>query len=700
MATMSRSELHEAALEYARQGMAVFPCKVQGKTPITRSGFKEATTDTAQINRWWSATPNANIGIATGSLSRGLLVVDLDVDDDKGINGYEALLEWQRESGITLPETAQSITGRGGYHMYYKTDRATKSRTAVIEGVDVRGDGGYVIAPPSIHKNGKRYEWESPIDEAGIAEADTAVFRLVNSGIKEAVAGARIPKGKKMVVSGNRNDTMFREVCAWQTQGIDDDLLWAYAAGLNAVKFRPPLADDELEKIIESAKKYPKGVQVNEDGSTIQYLSFRRHQPKPGEDKGRIVQSIANCRIVLDEDEALAGRIRYNELTCSITVSGRLPWSPCEEEREWDNGDDSNLAAYMERYGLTRSEYIQTALDVTARATPYHPIREWLQALIWDGEERMDCVFAKYLGCTMSYYNIEVQRLFLYGCVARALRPGIKFDYVPVLVGGQGKGKSLFFRKLSINEIYFNDNLNTFEGDKAAEKLRGIWIAELGELLALKRASDVQSFKAFITSTVDIYRPPYGRRTEMRPRSSVFVGTTNDNHFLTDTTGNRRFLPMTINPERVHPSDILEGWDQPEVTDFMSQVWAEAYHRYITDNPRLVLPKEIQNEAISVQERYTEDDPFVGVIARYLDTRDDETYGQYVCVMEILKEVFDNTKPTRREINNIHDILQTKIASADVADVVAVKPVGKQRCKQFGIQRAYFVESCREDGNK
>lgn len=142
--------MYDAAIEYAKKGFAVFPLKYRDKVPLTRNGCKDATTDAAQIKAWWQKYPNANIGLATGSVSQNVFVIDLDIDEDRGIDGYHSLEDWQREHG-DFPETWTAITGRGGYHLYYRGNGKIKNRAGIIDGVDIRGNGGYVVAPPSIH---------------------------------------------------------------------------------------------------------------------------------------------------------------------------------------------------------------------------------------------------------------------------------------------------------------------------------------------------------------------------------------------------------------------------------------------------------------------------------------------------------------------------------------------------------------------
>lgn len=145
--------MKEWALYYAELGLAVFPLAYRNKVPAIEGGCKAATTEKSKIERWWNQNPRYNIGIATGNKSNGLVVIDLDVDKNKGIDGYEVLRDWQNKHG-ELPETWQSITGRGGYHYFYKDTITHSNKVGLYEGVDIRGEGGYIVAPPSVHPKG------------------------------------------------------------------------------------------------------------------------------------------------------------------------------------------------------------------------------------------------------------------------------------------------------------------------------------------------------------------------------------------------------------------------------------------------------------------------------------------------------------------------------------------------------------------
>ena len=146
----AKNETLEHALKYAALGMAVFPCQERGKRPQFSNWQNTATTDPEAIKTIWTRNPQYNIGIATGSKSYGLLVVDIDNHDE---DGAASLQEWEAVHG-KLPDTATVLTGSGGVHYYYRTREHVKGKTGVLPGVDIRAEGNLVIAPPSVHPNG------------------------------------------------------------------------------------------------------------------------------------------------------------------------------------------------------------------------------------------------------------------------------------------------------------------------------------------------------------------------------------------------------------------------------------------------------------------------------------------------------------------------------------------------------------------
>lgn len=248
------------ALYYANLGLAVLPLKPPripgqkkpGKEPLTVHGVLDATTDSETIIKWWDSYPDANIGIATGSRSGGLVVIDLDIDKDRGVDGYQVLKEWQQDHGI-LPETWQSITGRGGYHIFYKDSARNANRARLYEGVDIRGENGYVVAPPSIHANGRRYEWEQGPEEVHIA--------VVNGTVANFLMGPLLEKQERnfqepeTIPEGQRVDTLVKLIGSQRGKGLSAEAIRAAVRAENQQRCVPPLTELELEKEVLPALK-------------------------------------------------------------------------------------------------------------------------------------------------------------------------------------------------------------------------------------------------------------------------------------------------------------------------------------------------------------------------------------------------------------------------------------------------------------
>ena len=340
----------------------------------------------------------------------------------------------------------------------------------------------------------------------------------------------------------------------------------------------------------------------------------------------------------------------------------------------------------MERwYWLTSKNKAIDALTLVAMSNRRNPVREWLESLEWDGVERVETLLSVFLGADPNEYDAAVMRTFMAGACARACEPGVKFDYMPVLHGSQGLGKSMFLRRLGTRSDWYCDNFNTLDGDAAAEKLRGMWIIEMAELLATKRSRDVEGIKAFITSTVDTIRPKYARETEQRPRTCVFAGTTNNATFLSDATGNRRFLPVACGV--YEPAMSLFDQDAPA---YFEQAWAEAYRRWKAGEWGLVLDAERQAEAIAMQSAFTEEDVRIGMIQEYLDTCEPNAR---VCALELIENALhvEGGNPPRKLVNEIHEIMTNCVPGW--------VPYGQTKARTpYGIQRCYVREGVAEAG--
>ena len=254
--------------------------------------------------------------------------------------------------------------------------------------------------------------------------------------------------------------------------------------------------------------------------------------------KGAPIKSMQNLRTALKHDPKLKGRLRLNLFSGRIDVVGRLPWARPGGVSAWSDEDLAQLRIYLEPFlGKCAKQDILDAVAACAGDQAYHPVRDYLTAQSWDGRPRLDTLFIDYLGAEDSEYTRAVTRKALTAAVARVMRPGCKYDTMPVLVGGQGRHKSTILAKLGGE--WFSDSLRTFGDKDAMETIQGTWLNEIAEMQAMARA-DINAVKMFLTKANDYYRAAYGRYTADRPRQCVFFGTTNSKECLNDPTGGRR----------------------------------------------------------------------------------------------------------------------------------------------------------------
>ncbi|EXG84088.1 bifunctional DNA primase/polymerase family protein [Clostridium sp. ASBs410] len=248
---MTGDNMKDHALHYARLGLAVFPIRPRSKQPLTAHGFKDASKDQQHIDQWWSRWPDANIGIATGSVSGGLVVIDLDIDDTKGIDGRVTLREWEAQHGKLPDDTWVAITGRGGCHYFYHDTSIVRNRTGIYKGIDVRGEGGYIVAPPSVHPNGNTYIWEQDPILYSLAEANGIVFNFLNPPVISERKSFRMPEQMpKQIPEGERTSALISMIGSSKAKGWSDKAIRSAIRSENEARCTPPLTDDELEKFV------------------------------------------------------------------------------------------------------------------------------------------------------------------------------------------------------------------------------------------------------------------------------------------------------------------------------------------------------------------------------------------------------------------------------------------------------------------
>ena len=305
---------------------------------------------------------------------------------------------------------------------------------------------------------------------------------------------------------------------------------------------------------------------------------------------GEIQRTIQNCITILQNDHVLADAIRLNLLSERIDIVKPVGWP--RSGKTLSDTDMKYILRRMEKYGISSEKKIESAIRIVANENRYHPIRDYLNSLKWDGTERIAHVLHHFLGAAEDEYTCEAMRIFLLGAIKRVFQPGCKFETMLCLVGGQGAGKSTFFRLLAVKDEWFSDDLRRLDDDNVYRKLQGHWIIEMSEMIATANAKSIEEIKSFLSKQKETYKIPYETHPADRLRQCVFAGTTNRQDFLPrDRTGNRRFIPIPVDAElaEVH---ILDN--EEESRAYINQLWAEALTIYNSGNYKLAFSPAMQ----------------------------------------------------------------------------------------------------------
>ncbi len=438
-------------------------------------------------------------------------------------------------------------------------------------------------------------------------------------------------------------------------------------------------------------------------------------------DKGGVVANLPNIELIMKNDARLKGLPQLNEFT-QETVQRTAPGhksksrstaakdarqlvGPIWQVRDtlngeaWSTARDYAVRSIIETpktqggYDIKVSDRdLKAATVLAAHGNGFHPIREYLDRVAWDGVERIDRLFVDYLGSDDNIYTRQVARLMMVAAVARVFEPGCKWDHAVILEGVQGVGKSTFIRILGRNWSVELDG-NFHDPKDMVEKLQGGWIVELPELSGFSKA-DVQSIKAFVSRQFDKVRLAYEARAQEFPRQSILIGSTNDREYLRDATGGRRFLPIEC-----HVTAIDNARFRKEV----DQYWAEAMAVYrrmhaelesASDGLPLYLTGDALGLAADLQESRrveTAEDGLVGRIASWLDTPvtsgsvDDDAVPQFrnvTCLDELFRALSADDKTIARPSvqRALTMVPGWKKGAGANARHLFPKPIGRQRC--------------------
>lgn len=369
-----------------------------------------------------------------------------------------------------------------------------------------------------------------------------------------------------------------------------------------------------------------------------------------------IKTTFVNALMIVENDARISGRMRLNELSMLIERA--------HDNREWGAVDSYAVREYVgKRYSVDFPEQkIEQAIERRAYQNRYHPVRDYLMGLAWDGVERLDTLFVDFLGCEDNPYTREAAACTMKAAVYRVFEPGTKFDTVPVLGGPQGIGKSSFVKVLAGGDHWFGE-MSSYDPKIAMEEISGKWLVELNELGANNK-HDLEQQKAFLSATSTRVRMAYAKHSTQFQRQCVFFGTTNQSEYLKDSTGNRRWWPIVCGDAPI---------DLDRLSNERDQLWAEAVERYMVGDT-ILLSDEARRIAEEQQEDKREADPWEGIIGAWLlqdapcDRYDiiDGFRGEgaperrdRVCVMEIWEDCLEmrgDPKPAdRRRIASIVD---------------------------------------------
>jgi hypothetical protein len=661
------SPLLAAARAYAARGLHVFPCweltpdgtdcacprthpsrdgaghcGSPGKHPRTPNGVKDATSDPAILTRWWTQWPRAHIAIAAGA--SGLLIVDVDPRN----SGDASLAELEAAHG-PLPETPRQLTGGGGLHLVFRRpDRphVRGPRHGLGRGVDVKADGGYIIVAPSGHLSGRVYLWEigAGLDDLPVAappawlleRLDTRALRAASpapSAVTDGLLGAaleaagwlgrplgpdkstaRCPQEDHHTTGSRFNGSSI--VYAPQSPG---GLGWFHCSHGHCGDLTP---DDVLEALptatIAAARSslLSRGLRVPDRPPSDSPPPTDADAPSspsvPPTPVGRRLRiSPGDLAVLLGNDPSWAGCLEYDIFGHRVRWARPLPPVPGlrrpavgAELADEDLLYVAHWVAQARRWSLGL-DGVFAALSAAAHLRPVHPVRRYLDSLTWDGTARLASWLQTYAGAPDAPTTSAIGIWSLVAAVARIVQPGCQADHVLILEGPQAAGKSELIRILG--GPWYHPQLPHLLGERPGQDLQGRWLIEIGELDAFHGIT-VSRVKDFVSRTVDIYRPSYGRCSVSRPRQCVFIGTTNDDTYLRDPSGGRRFWPVPT-------TDIaLEALRRDR-----DQLWAEALDEYRRGTPWW--PDRSWWPALTaLQDARYEGDPWEPLIADYVST--------------------------------------------------------------------------------
>ncbi len=652
-------------LGYVEAGYTLTP--LNGKIPLVKDWVK------TEYDPFLTADEiKGNYGVV---LREDDLIVD--VDPRRFPDGTNVLAQFISDLGVQF-DTFTVKTGGDGLHIYFKKPASFEVRGALKEypGIEFKTGGQQVVGAGSLHPETKKYYLiakkafspvqapEALLEKIKRAEIDLSKKHLAFTDSEQNVLRyIKFLQGCPPAIEGEGGDVQtFKTACRGRDFALSAQKTFELLVEFWNPRCVPVWDIDELKKKVENAYTYNIDIvgknTAESDFEKILSLeedTIGEHEEDLKWDIDKvngIKPTIRNTvNYLLCKEYPFLGILKYNEFTNDIMFTSPAPWHNGKKLTSWTDSDAINFKYWLSRVRCfnVSTQLCQEAAIIAAEKFRFHPVRDYLKSLEWDGVPRLDTWLNKFAGVEDNLYTRAVARKTLIGAVARVFNPGVKFDTMLVLEGEQGIGKSTLIAILGGD--WYGDVSITDSDKDTIDAMRGNWVIEVSEMVCSRKV-DTDKLKSFLSKTTDRVRLAYRRNAEDYPRQSVFIGTINPEEgsgYLKDTTGNRRFWPVVC--KRVDFAGLKENRDQ---------LWAEAVSRYFKGE-KLYLEEDVLQMAHFETEKRRQRDPWIDPVADWLCKTDPEIGAprSVVTGREILEECIgiSISRMTQRELTRVAQIM-------------------------------------------
>lgn len=572
------------ARAYAEMGLTPMWCRKGAKHPYEEWKIIWYREPSAMPE---PTCPQPNIWLRCGDCRAPANIILVDGDDDDAV-------AWMRAN---LPHTPIRQRTRRGEHWVYRAPPGGRVQCQTRVGgmlLDIKGDGGGMMAPGSTHPSGFIYAAAEPWARELLAAAPVFTqrwFPSTNGETRESDERTRPveQRAEQVVVPIGTRDTVLTKLSGkLRASGMDEGEVAETLQAYNKKHCDPPLSESDIRRIATWVATKPAAPNVNqvaavvvgddEPPSPTGKRGIRLETHSNGKPRG-ITSNAVTIMLHSGWDKCLG----YDEFTSVCVFTDTPPWEesdkPETQSREVLDADAVRLKNWLARkwhmYAETRT--VWEAIEIVAQRHLVHPVRDYLSGLVWDGvEPRLPFLLHRYMGAENNAYTQMASIKWMVSAVARIFKPGCQVDHTLILEGRQGIGKSTALRYLAGDEWFSSSFIDMYDKDGICN-MAGVWIQEFAELDCLSRQDD-RATKSFLSRVSDMYRAPYKRVSERRLRQIVFAGSTNaTGGYLKDDTGNRRYWPVRLGQSGpIRLDDIKRDRDQ---------LWGEAVKFYTAGCP-------------------------------------------------------------------------------------------------------------------